>query len=120
MPIIVKETLPCQECKGLCCGPVPVTEQEFKKIRKKIKSMPQKRRLDLEKQPRYYGTCIFFDQDHNQCCIYTVRPKVCQLFGYYKELACFRKPELAKGEKLDIPEMPYGIISADITWQDFK
>jgi hypothetical protein len=34
------EILPCQGCKGLCCGPVPVSENEVKKIKKKIQSMP--------------------------------------------------------------------------------
>lgn len=26
--------LPCLECKAFCCGPVPVTKQELKKIKK--------------------------------------------------------------------------------------
>lgn len=81
--------------------------------------MPQKKRLQLEKQTRYFGTCIFYDLEHDQCGIYSVRPKVCQLFGYHKELVCFRKPELATGEKLDPPEKPIGILSVDITWKDF-
>jgi len=36
------EDLPCKGCRGMCCGPVPITEQELKKIKKKIKAMPKK------------------------------------------------------------------------------
>lgn len=36
------EDLPCKGCNGMCCGPVPVTEQELKIIKKKVKSMPKK------------------------------------------------------------------------------
>ena len=115
------ETLPCQGCKGLCCGPVPVTENELKKIKKKIKSMPSKMRLDLEKQTRYYGTCIFYDLEKDRCGIHSERPGICSKFGYYKELVCFRKPELAtKKMNTSVKEIHIGILSVDFTWKDFK
>jgi hypothetical protein len=44
------EALPCKGCKGLCCGPVAVTENELNKIKKKIKSMPSKMREALKNQ----------------------------------------------------------------------
>lgn len=111
--------MPCEGCKGLCCGPVPVTEQELKKIKKKIKSMPALKRRELESQTRFFGTCIFYDSIHDQCGIYSVRPKVCHLFGYHKDLVCFRNPELASGEIVKIKEDPAGILSVDFTWKDF-
>ena len=40
--------LPCEGCKGLCCGPVPITEKELRNIKKKLKSMPTKMRLELK------------------------------------------------------------------------
>ncbi|KSU80398.1 MULTISPECIES: YkgJ family cysteine cluster protein [Fictibacillus] len=115
------ETLPCQGCKGLCCGPVPVSVGEVKIIKKKIKSMPIKVRLDLENQSRYYGTCIFYDLDKDRCGIHSVRPEICRKFGYYKELVCFRKPELATKSLNKFVEGKHaGILTLDITWEDFR
>jgi Fe-S-cluster containining protein len=119
--VIDLETLPCQGCKGLCCGPVPVTEIELKKIKKKIKSMPSKMKSDLENQTRYYGTCIFYDLEKDRCGIHSVRPDICRKFGYYKELDCFRKPELAtKNLDQTNTESHVGILSLNFTWKDFK
>jgi uncharacterized protein len=114
------ESLPCQGCKGLCCGPVPVTEQELKNIKKKIKSMPLKSRLELENQDRYLGTCIFYDQVNDRCGIHSVRPSICRAFGLYKNLICFRKPEAASMGNWHVKEINIGILSKDFTWKDFK
>ncbi|MGG3884062.1 YkgJ family cysteine cluster protein [Brevibacillus panacihumi] len=113
------ETLPCHGCKGLCCGPVPVTEKELKKIQKKIKTMPRKVRVELENQPRLFGTCIFYDIDQDRCGIHSVRPEICLAFGYHHDLVCFRKPELATKEKLIFKERPIGHLSIDFTWKNF-
>jgi Fe-S-cluster containining protein len=114
------EALPCQGCKGLCCGPVPITEQEWKRIKKKIKTMPSKKRLQLEKQTRFFGTCMFYDLENDLCGIYAVRPEICRKFGYHKDMPCFRKPELATMERLDSKEKPIGILSIDFTWKHLK
>ncbi|MBS4172196.1 YkgJ family cysteine cluster protein [Bacillus sp. FJAT-49736] len=112
------EQLPCAGCRGLCCGPVAITEQEFRRIKKKIKSMPRKTRDELQNQMRFHGTCIFYDLDHDRCGIYSVRPKACNMFGYYKGMACFRKPELATKVPV-FNEKTIGILSIDFTWSDF-
>ncbi|MET3698819.1 hypothetical protein SAMN05877753_11054 [Bacillus oleivorans] len=115
------DTLPCLGCKGLCCGPVPVTENELKKIKKKIKTMPVKIRSELENQKRYYGTCIFYDTNNDRCGIHSVRPEICRMFGYYKELVCFRKPELAtKNMNTNDPKKHVGMLTIDFTWSYFK
>lgn len=114
------EILPCEGCKGLCCGPVPVTESEFKKIKKKIKSMPTKIRSELMNQKRYYGTCIFYDLNKERCGIHSVRPEICRMFGYHKDLVCFRKPGLAiKDTEKSSKEKHVGILTFDFTWKDF-
>ncbi|WP_232699112.1 YkgJ family cysteine cluster protein [Brevibacillus daliensis] len=112
--------LPCDGCRGLCCGPVPVTESEFMIIKKKIKSMPTKVLSELENQKRYYGTCIFYDLNKDKCGIHSVRPEICRMFGYYKELVCFREPDLATKsiEGTDKKEH-VGILTLDFTWKDF-
>jgi Fe-S-cluster containining protein len=114
------ETLPCSGCKGLCCGPVPVSAQELKVIKKKIKSMPHKNRVELEHQLRHYGTCIFYDLDNDKCGIHSARPAVCRAFGHYHNLICFRKPEAAAAANWKSKDKHVGILSQDFTWKDFK
>jgi Fe-S-cluster containining protein len=114
------ENLPCKGCKGLCCGPVPVTKQELLTIKRKIKSMPLKKRLALQNQPRYSGTCIFYDMDLDQCGIHTARPAVCRAFGHYANLICFRKPEIASSKTWISPETHVGLLTVDFIWKDFK
>ena len=114
------ESLPCEGCKGLCCGPVPVTQQELKAIKKKIKALPLKRRVELQSQIRYSGTCIFYDLDNDKCGIYSARPEICRAFGYHKNLACFLKPDLAARDNWNAEERHVGLLSVDITWKDFK
>lgn len=113
------ESLPCKGCKGMCCGPVPITEDELKRIRKKVKSMPVKKRLDLINQQRFFGTCIFYDEINDRCGIHSVRPSICRAFGYYQNLICFRNPKIASGDNYFTNEKPAGILSVDFTWDDF-
>lgn len=112
--------LPCQGCRGLCCGPVPVTEIELKTIRKKVKAMPVKVRSELENQQRHFGTCLFYDMEKDRCGIHAVRPSVCRAFGHYSNLVCFRKPEAAAAEQWRATGAHVGILTVDFTWQDFK
>lgn len=114
------DTLPCKGCRGLCCGPVPVTAKELNKIKIKIKKMPEKLRSNLENQTRYVGTCIFYDLENDRCGIHSVRPEICKMFGYYKELVCFRKPELATKNIISKQENPVGILSVDYKWDYFN
>ncbi|PHF04075.1 zinc/iron-chelating domain-containing protein [Bacillus pseudomycoides] len=115
------ENLPCNGCKGICCGPVPITKDELKKIKKKIKAMPRKTRLDLKNQQRYFGTCIFYDEINDRCGIHSVRPSICRAFGYYNNLLCFRNPKLALASRRNYmaSSYPVGILSVDFTWNDF-
>ncbi|WP_442596450.1 YkgJ family cysteine cluster protein [Neobacillus sp. D3-1R] len=113
-------TLPCQGCRGLCCGPVPITEQEFKKIKKKVKSMPTKLRNELENQHRHFGTCIFYDLKNDKCGIHSARPDICRMFGYHQELVCFRKPKLATDQTPIQRRETIGTLSIDLKWEHFK
>lgn len=77
--------LPCKGCKGLCCGPVPISERELRHIKKHIKKMPAKRRDSLKNQQRFLGTCIFFDEANDCCGIHSVRPAICRAFGHHQK-----------------------------------
>ncbi|TSB47564.1 YkgJ family cysteine cluster protein [Alkalicoccobacillus porphyridii] len=112
--------LPCKGCKGLCCGPVPITQQEKINIKKAIRKMPNKKLLELKNQPRLLGTCIFFDESRDQCGIHSERPSICRAFGYYKNLVCFRVPASASSETYIAKEKPIGILSIDFTWDHFR
>lgn len=100
------QSLSCNECKGLCCGPVPVTKQELLNIKREIRRKPFKYRSELENQHRYFGTCIFYDLDKNKCGIYSVRPSICKAFGHYNNLICFRKPGAASAKNWQVTEKP--------------
>lgn len=113
------ESLPCKGCKGMCCGPVPITQQERVKIKKAIRKMPAKQRLELRNQERFPGTCIFFDERHDRCGIHSVRPSICKAFGFYKNLVCFKSPQTASTQKYEATEQPIGLLSVDFTWKDF-
>ncbi|WP_144787739.1 YkgJ family cysteine cluster protein [Lysinibacillus fusiformis] len=112
--------LPCEGCKGLCCGPVPITEKELKIIKRRLQSMPTKIRTELRHQQRFEGTCIFYDIQKDRCGIHSARPEICRMFGYYQELVCFRNPTIAtKTMKNSTLEKHVGILSIDCRWKDF-
>lgn len=113
-------SLPCQGCQGLCCGPVPITQQELKQLKRLVKSLPPHTRNALQNQHRYFGTCIFFDLDQDKCGVHSARPAVCQAFGHYENLICFRKPEAAAPDQWNPSDEPAGVLSIDFTWKDFN
>jgi uncharacterized protein len=112
--------LPCKGCRGLCCGPVPITKQELKAIKKAIQRMPYQKRLELKNQQRYFGTCIFYDLDNDLCSIHAMRPSICRAFGHYNNLICFRNPDTSSRENWIVTEVPIGILSVDFTWNYFE
>jgi Fe-S-cluster containining protein len=114
------DELPCKGCGGLCCGPVPVTAQELKEIKRKVKAMPRKFRADLEGQQRFPGTCIFYDVNNDRCGIHSARPAVCRAFGYFGNLVCFRSPQTASKEDFVPQAARVGMLSQDFTWKDFS
>lgn len=114
------ETLPCQGCKGLCCGPVPVSENELKRLRKKVKAMPAKTRNELKNQQRFPGTCIFYDLKKDRCGVHASRPGVCKAFGLHQNLVCFKNPQAALHKDWKMEEPASGILSIDYTWKDFS
>lgn len=114
------ESLPCKGCKGMCCGPVPVTPSEINRIKKALRKMPVKKRLELKNQDRFAGTCIFFDEIHDRCGIHPVRPSVCRAFGYYDNLPCFKSPQTASSRKYIPGEPPAGLLSMDFRWDYFE
>lgn len=114
------EGLPCKGCRGMCCGPVPITQNEVKILKKAIRKMPAHKLLELKKQHRYRGTCIFYDEIKDRCGVHSARPSICRAFGYYQNLVCVRKPDTASKKMYHASEKPAGILSVDFTWKDFS
>lgn len=112
--------IPCSGCRGLCCGPVPITTAEFEAIKREIKSMPARQRSDLKNQERYFGTCIFYDLENDKCGIHWARPSICKAFGYYRNLICFRNPWAASEKDWVAMEDPAGVLSIHYKWKDFE
>ena len=66
----------CDDGCGECCGIIPVTDQEFHRVRKYIKEhdiKPQVHVLSPETCPFYQG---------GRCAVYPVRPMICQVYGH--------------------------------------
>jgi hypothetical protein len=113
----------CINC-GECCSPVPVSEQEIKRIREKISRMPKDKILRLKHQNRPLLTCVFRDMEKNRCGIYDVRPEICRMFGSYKGMVCPNNPEHATidhkegSEKLVKNGEPVGILGIHFIWNN--
>lgn len=75
--------LPSMQCDsgcGECCGIVPVTSEEFQRV----KNFAKQRGII----PKEQGiTCPFYD---NTCQVYPVRPLACRLFGHVEKMTCPR------------------------------
>ena len=84
--------LPCGECKGKCCFFVAMTNNEFKKLRKKygvpkgakVLEMPGNRpgKSVILKD----GQCAYLDD--GRCSVYEDRPVVCREYGVNPHLPC--------------------------------
>lgn len=113
----------CSNC-GECCGPVPVNELELSRIKKTIQRMPKEKIERLKKQKRGELTCMFRDMENNECAIYTMRPEVCKMFGFYKGLVCPRNEEHATKDthegnaRMRKGGKPAGILTIQINWEN--
>ena len=66
----------CHNC-GKCCGPVPISEEERKRIDKFLKKHPSIRERIKQKGPSL--DCVFRDEEKG-CLIYSCRPKICKAY----------------------------------------
>jgi len=116
----------CTNC-GLCCGPVPVTELELKKIKKTVKEMPFATIYKLKAQKRGPLECMFRDIEDDKCTIYNARPDICKMFGFYEGMVCPNNPEYATRSMKDghkrinknVKDNPVvGVLSINHTWDN--
>ena len=67
----------CKNC-GKCCGPVPITPNELRKIEKYLAKRPKIKRKAASKG--FSINCVFRDEATQTCMIYPCRPKICKIF----------------------------------------
>ena len=114
----------CTNC-GLCCGPVPVKENELKKIQKFIKGMPIAEYHRLKSQQREPLDCMFRDVKNDRCSIYKVRPEICRMFGFYEGMICPYNPDHATRSKEmghkrlnNNKDLVVGVLSINYNWNN--
>lgn len=126
----MKETFPCFECQGGCCGPVAINKQEFERLKKAVSAMKPSERKRLQEQERPENKCIFYDMERRKCGVYAYRPELCRMFGHYEMLECPKVDEdnypvklgsvkegMAKVRQFE--EGATGILSLNTFWRDF-
>lgn len=88
----------CDDGCGDCCGPVPVTEEEYARVRR----FARERNL----KPLAQGiTCPWYQG--GRCAVHAVRPFPCRLFGHTDDMPCSR------GYNVNIdPELEEGLVVA--------
>ena len=86
----------CDEHCGECCGLVPVTETEFRRVERFVK---ERGIVPIEHAD---GTCPLYQ--NGSCTVHSVRPLVCQLFGHSADprMTCPR------GYNVNLPERDVG------------
>ena len=86
----------CDDHCGECCGLVPVTETEFRRIERFVK---ERGIVPVEYAD---GTCPLYQ--NGSCTVHSVRPLVCQLFGHsaHPLMTCPR------GYNVNLPERDVG------------
>jgi hypothetical protein len=85
--------LPSMRCDtgcGECCGVVPATDDELRRIKSYIK---MKGIVPMDQGV----TCPFFQK--GTCQVYPVRPIACQLFGHVEKMTCPRGYNVNVSEK---------------------
>lgn len=67
----------CRNC-GKCCGPVPIVEEERKRIEKYLQKHPGVRERIKRKGASI--DCVFRDEEKG-CLIYPCRPQICKAYN---------------------------------------
>lgn len=78
---IYKEIPNIPACSGACadaCGPIAMTEGEWKRIIRKVGHVPK---------PTRHMVCPMLSPT-GSCMVYTVRPYICRIWGSVEELRC--------------------------------
>lgn len=92
------KTLPHIKCKQLCqdcCGPIAMTEAEWRRIVDRVGCVTPVQRMMLKLESRQsIGRAVITDCEtcpllrDGQCSIYDIRPLICRIWGLVKDMRC--------------------------------
>ena len=108
--IIVQNIPPhtrCTNC-GECCGPVPITHNDYARISNYLQGNGYAREVVRHKHKPL--DCVFRDNELKKCAIYPVRPMVCRLFGVATHIYL----QCPNGNSAQIDDMPFIAQDSDI------
>ena len=124
----------CLNC-GWCCGPVPVSMQEFTRIRSKIMSLYVAERKRIKAQERNMPECPLRDKENKCCLVYEIRPWICREYGHVKGMICPHNPDVklksdgkasrdAENYVTQLKNNPFdgfaGFMAIDIGWEQIE
>ena len=124
----------CLNC-GECCGPVPITMQEFTRIRAKVMSLKVAERKRIKAQKRGLLECPLRDKENKCCLVYEIRPWICRQYGHVPGMVCPHNPQvkLKSNKEADqdietymayINDNPFdrlaGFMAIDIGWKELE
>jgi Fe-S-cluster containining protein len=118
-------TFICQNC-GECCGLIPVSGEELRRIREAINQMSREERERLKTQKRDKLTCPLRDIEKKGCAVYKARPQVCRMQGHVDRMPCPHNPNAPVMTKAT--ELMYlngigeavGVLGIDIGWKELE
>lgn len=117
--------LNCAGCIA-CCGVIPVSEPDLRKIKARLKKMSRKEIDRLRKQKRHPLACPLVDVEKKRCSVYQDRPLICRMFGHYKDpmLTCklngnerFAVKPASEARKHADNYPVYGMLGVHFTWE---
>lgn len=90
------DKLPCKECGGKCCGPVPIPKLQIHNLRRRGRVPKGVREVEINEFAAVLlkdgdgleSQCIFYDKIRRECGIYEERPKICRIYGEHPALPC--------------------------------
>jgi Fe-S-cluster containining protein len=85
-------SMTCDDDCGECCGLVPVTETEFRRVERFVAEN------DIVPMEYEDGTCPLYQK--GKCTVYSVRPLICQLFGHSADPLM----QCPRGYNVNLPE----------------
>src|SRR5271157_5835205 len=88
----VLPSMQCDEGCGECCGVIPATETEYRRVERYAKE----HNIPIEHKDNF--ACPFYQG--GKCAVYPVRPLACQLFGHSED----KLMQCVKGYNVNIPE----------------
>ena len=117
----------CQKECSSCCGIQPVTKTQLERIQRALAAKSRHELHRMSRQKRDPQTCPLLDTENHKCFVYSARPEVCRMYGFYQGLECPHAPQYATGSleegtarlrSTDDAQEIVGVLGVTVTWED--